>query len=141
MPSPNFLLLTTRLNDALVDLLHETIPRAVSRPTDEQYTGSIEVGMQDRRSQRGWVVLEGAGGALQPETHACREVVLEFCGWSYVEREEGCIVLNTAARYACLTRSFLTHEPSASFVRTTTRHHARDRCRRKSAHRNTHGES
>lgn len=109
-PSPNFYLLTTRLDDALVDLLHETIPQAVSRLTGAHYTGSIEVGIQDRRSQRGWVVVEGAGGGLQPRSYACREVVVEFCGWSYVGREEGCIVLNTMARRACLTPSLLMHE-------------------------------
>ena len=91
-PSPNFFLLTTRLDDALVDLLHETIPRAVSRLTGVQFTGSIEEGTQDRRSQSGWVA---AGGDLQPESRACRDVVGEFCGWSYIE--VGCIVLNTAA--------------------------------------------
>lgn len=109
-PSPNFFLLTTRLDDALVDLLHEIIPRAVSRLTDVQYTGSIEEGVQDRRSQRGWVVVEGAGGGLQTRSRACREVVVEFCGWSYIGREEGCIVLNTAERRACLTPSLLMHE-------------------------------
>lgn len=110
-PSPNFFLLTTRLDDALVDLLHETIPRAVSRLTGVQYTGSIEVGMQDRRSQPGWVVVEGAGGgALQPQSRACRDVVVEFCGWAYIGREQGCIVLNTVARRDCLTPSLLMHE-------------------------------
>lgn len=109
-PSPNFFLLTTRLDDALVDLLHETIPRAVSGLTGVQFTGSIEEGTQDRRSQRGWVVVEGAGGGLQPESRACREVVVEFCGWSYIGREVGCIVLNTAARRACLTPSLVMHE-------------------------------
>ena len=109
-PSPNFFLLTTRLDDALVDLLHETIPQAVSRLTGVQFAGSIEEGVQDRRSQRGWVVVEGAGGGLQPRSRACRDVVVEFCGWSYIGREEGCIVLNTAARRACLTPSLIMHE-------------------------------
>ena len=109
-PSPSFFLLTTRMDDALVDLIRETVPRAVSQLTGVQYTGSVEVGTQDRRSQRGWVVVEGAGGGLQPESHACRDVVVEFCGWAYIGREQGCIVLNTAARRACLTPSLIMHE-------------------------------
>ena len=72
-PSPNFFLLTTRMDRALVDLVRKTIPSAVSQLTGVQYSGSIQVGTQDLRSRSGWIVVEGAGGGLQPEAGACRK--------------------------------------------------------------------
>ena len=109
-PSPNFFLLTTRMDRALVDLVRKTIPSAVSQLTGVQYSGSIEVGTQDLRSRSGWIVVEGAGGGLQPEAGACRNIGPVACGRAFIGRELGCIVLNTPARRDCLTPSLIMHE-------------------------------
>ena len=113
-PSPNFLVLEDSLAvPNLVDVIRETIPRAVPQLTGVPYTGRVETAPRDAREPSGgnWIVIEGVVPQETPTSSACRNIGTEsyVCGKAYIGAERGCIILNTHTR-SCLTPSLIMHE-------------------------------
>ena len=113
-PSPNFLVREDSLAvPNLVDVIRETIPRAVPQLTGVPYTGRVETAPRDAREPSGgnWIVIEGVVPQETPTSSACRNIGTEsyVCGKAYIGRERGCIILNTHRR-SCLTPSLIMHE-------------------------------
>lgn len=113
-PSPNFLVLEDSLAvPNLVDVIRETIPRAVPQLTGVPYTGRVETAPRDAPEPSGgnWIVIEGVVPQETPTSSACRNIGTEsyVCGKAYIGRERGCIILNTHTR-SCLTPSLIMHE-------------------------------
>ncbi len=113
-PSPNFFLLEDSLAiPNLVDVIRETIPRAIPQLTGVPYTGRIETAPQDGRGPPGdnWIVIEGVVPQETPTSSACRNIGTEsyVCGKAYIGSARGCIILNTHSR-SCLTPSLIMHE-------------------------------
>ena len=112
-PSPNFFLLETSLDPALVERIREAIPHAAPQLTGTRYTGRIDagpLGAQDRGGG-GQITIEGVTPGEPPVAPACREIEIESsnCGRAYVGSLRGCIVLNMQRR-SCLTPSLIMHE-------------------------------
>ena len=113
-PSPNFFVLEDSLAvPNLVDVIRETIPRAVPQLTGVPYTGRVETAPRDAPGPSGgnWIVIEGVVPQETPTSPACRNIGTEsyVCGKAYIGREHGCIILNTHTR-SCLTPSLVMHE-------------------------------
>ena len=113
-PSPDFFLLEDSLAvPNLVEVIRETIPRAVPQLTGVPYTGRIESAPPDGRGPPGdnWIVIEGVVPQETPTSSACRNIGTEsyVCGKAYIGSERGCIILNTHSR-SCLTPSLIMHE-------------------------------
>lgn len=113
-PSPNFLVREDSLAvPDLVDIIRETIPRAVPQLTGVPYTGRVETAPQGAPEPSGgnWIVIEGVVPQETPTSPACRNIGTEsyVCGKAYIGRERGCIILNTHTR-SCLTPSLIMHE-------------------------------
>ena len=112
-PSPDFFLVETSLDAALVDRIRETIPQAVRQLTGAPYTGRIDAGPLDaqERGGGGQITIEGVTPGEPPAAPACREIEIEAskCGRAYVGSLRGCIALNMQRR-SCLTPSLIMHE-------------------------------
>ena len=112
-PSPDFHLRADSLDPETVDRIRETIPHAVPQLTGVPYTGRVETGPRNGQEPMGgnWIIVEGSTPQQTPTSRACREVEITSsnCGWAYIGRVRGCIVLNTQRR-SCLTPSLIMHE-------------------------------
>ena len=113
-PSPDFFIVADSLSPAIVDRIHETIPRAVPQFTGVPYTGRIHTWSPDMPPNAGtWIMVEGGRPRYQEEltTSACRTIGLRAteCGRAYIGREHGCIALNMHVP-SCLSPSVIMHE-------------------------------
>ena len=111
-PSPDFFLVETSLEPALVDRIRETIPHAVSQLTGVPYAGRIAVGPVNaqERGGDGQITVEGATPGQTPASPACRDIEIGSAGGrAYVGRLRGCIVLNVSAQ-GRPGRSLIMHE-------------------------------
>ena len=102
-PSPDFFLVETSLEPALVDRIRETIPHAVSQLTGVPYAGRIAVGPVNAQARGGdgQITVEGATPGQTPASPACRDIELGSTdgGRAYIGRLRGCIVLNVSGRW------------------------------------------
>ena len=112
-PSPDFFLLETSLDPALVDRIRETIPHAVPQLTGAPFTGRIDAGplAAQERGGGGQITIEGVTPGETPAAPACREIGIEArnCGRAFVGSLRGCIALNMERR-SCLTPTLIMHE-------------------------------
>lgn len=111
-PSPDFFLVETSLEPALVERIRETIPHAVSQLTGVPYAGRIAVGPVDAQEWSGnaQITVEGVTPGQTPTSPACRDIEIGSAGgWAYIGRVRGCIVLNVSGRWPP-GRSLIMHE-------------------------------
>ena len=111
-PSPDFFLVETSLEPALVERIRETIPHAVSQLTGVPYAGRVAAGPVDAQERGGdaQITVEGVTPGQTPASPACRDVEIGSAGgWAYVGRLRGCIVLNVSGRWPA-GRSLIMHE-------------------------------
>ena len=112
-PSPDFLMLADSLSPELVDRIRETVPHAVPQLTGVPYTGRVDTGSRGMQEPSGgnWIIVEGATPEQPPTSPACRDIEIQSrnCGYAYIGRVRGCIVLNMR-RQPCLTPSLIMHE-------------------------------
>ena len=110
-PSPDFFLVETSLEPALVERIRETIPHAVSQLTGVPYAGRIAAGPVDAQERGGdvQITVEGVTPGQTPASPACRDMEIGSAGGrAYVGRLRGCIVLNVSGRWP--DRSLIMHE-------------------------------
>ena len=110
-PSPDFFLLADSLDPALVDLIRETIPRAVPQLTGVPYVGRMDAGPLDaQRLGVEMITIEGIRAGRPPTAPACRGISLGGAfARATVGSLHGCIVLDMYRR-SSLTPSLIMHE-------------------------------
>ena len=111
-PSPDFFLVETSLDPALVEQIRETIPHAVSQLTGVPYAGRVVAGPPEAREPGGsaQITIEGVTPGEPASSASCRGLDIgSVTGRAYIGRLRGCIVLNMQRR-PNLRRSLIMHE-------------------------------
>ena len=95
--SPNVFVLTTHLSANYVSQITAIAPQAIAAFTGVTYSGRVVTGdIDQQRSKRGWITIEGGEDGVAAETTACEGFVGggNWSGSAKLGAEIGCIFIN-----------------------------------------------